>query len=89
MRRDKRWKRVRLAAKERDGYRCKHCGKAGRLEVDHIVPLQHGGKELDMDNVQTLCVGCHIAKTRKDKHQFLPPDQQAWRDRIISLHSGR
>ena len=35
-----RWKkRVRRAAIERDGYRCRACGKAaGRFEVDHIIP---------------------------------------------------
>ena len=39
------WKRVRRAAIERDGYRCRACGKAaGSFEVDHIVPLSAGGE---------------------------------------------
>ena len=39
------WRRVRLRVFERDGYRCVCCGKAGRLECDHIIPLpQVGGR---------------------------------------------
>ena len=37
---DKRlWERTRLAVFARDGYRCKACGKSGRLECDHVEPL--------------------------------------------------
>ncbi len=65
------WKRVRRAAIERDGYRCRACGKAaGRFEVDHIVPLEAGGAggaAYDMDNLQTLCRPCHFAKTALDR----------------------
>ena len=35
-----RWGVVRRFILKRDGYRCRACGKAGRLEVDHIVPGQ-------------------------------------------------
>ena len=46
---------------ERDGYRCKQCGKAGRLEIHHIEWLKNGGSETDPTNLETLCVGCHKA----------------------------
>ena len=29
---------LRKLAKDRDGWRCVKCGRAGRLEVDHIKP---------------------------------------------------
>ena len=38
-----RWDRVRRAVLRRDGWRCVQCGRAGRLEVDHITPLDRGG----------------------------------------------
>ena len=47
---------------ERDGWRCRECGKAARLEVDHVIPLHKGGTNLD-DNLQSLCRKCHRRKT--------------------------
>ena len=47
---------------ERDGYRCRQCGKAaGRsnLEVHHVEPTHLGGSD-DLGNLVTLCRGCHI-----------------------------
>lgn len=55
--------------KTRDGWRCKSCGRiTDQLEVDHIVPLAHGGTE-DDSNLQALCAGrggCHERKSRRD-----------------------
>lgn len=34
-------------------------------EVDHIVPLCHGGVD-DEGNVQSLCAKCHREKTNAD-----------------------
>ncbi|MDE0464614.1 MAG: HNH endonuclease signature motif containing protein [Caldilineaceae bacterium] len=39
-----RWRRVRWAVLRRDGFRCQACGKAGRLEVDHVKPIDAGGE---------------------------------------------
>ena len=36
----RRWAAVRRFVLERDGWRCVHCGRAGRLECDHITPLE-------------------------------------------------
>ena len=33
---------------------------------DHIVPIALGGKEFDIDNVQTLCLNCNKEKTSID-----------------------
>ena len=38
----RRWARVRRAVLRRDRFRCQSCGRAGRLECDHIVPLDKG-----------------------------------------------
>lgn len=34
--------------------------------ADHIIPVSHGGGECTLDNIQTLCVGCHQLKTQED-----------------------
>ena len=45
----------------RDGGRCRRCGSARNLEVDHIVPLSRGGDSEDC-NLQTLCRRCNRKK---------------------------
>lgn len=49
---------------------CRHCREKGittaAQEVDHIVPLEHGGTYSD-DNAQPLCTPCHQDKTAKDR----------------------
>ena len=72
----KRWEQARLAALERDGWRCVQCGKAGRLEVDHIKGLEEGGAPYDLDNLQTLSRDCHWAKTWGDRSTL---EQRRWR----------
>jgi 5-methylcytosine-specific restriction endonuclease McrA len=51
---------VRQAVLARDGHRCRApgCGRAHFLEVHHIKPRAHGGKN-DPDNLVTLCSACH------------------------------
>ena len=62
-----RWAAVRRAVFNRDGYRCKACSKAGRLECDHVVPLDRDPKQdpYAIDGLQALCRGCHIEKNEK------------------------
>ena len=81
----KQWKRVRWAVFKRDGFRCVACGKAGRLECDHIRPVQSGGDWFDMDNLQTLCRGCHISKTRNELAEAQPPQRSPARAALMAL----
>ncbi len=80
-----RWGRVRRQALERDGWRCRRCGRPGRLEVDHIRPLRQGGAAYDLGNLQTLCRGCHIGKTRAENRRPLTPAEIAWRELVAEL----
>ena len=60
-----RWKTLRAAILERDGYRCKSCGARGRLEVDHIQPVRLApALAYAPENLQALCPACHTKKTR-------------------------
>ena len=48
---------LRAAIFKRDGYACEMCGSRTDLTVDHIVPVNRGGRD-DCDNLRTLCRGC-------------------------------
>lgn len=73
-----RWTAVRRAVFVRDGWRCVECGRAGRLECDHVTPLDRGGNPWDPDNLQTLCRACHIAKTARENRRGPTPAEAAW-----------
>ena len=81
------WGRVRRAVLERDGWRCRKCGRAGRLEVDHVVPLKRGGDPLALDNLQALCRACHIEKTRRENRRPPTPAEAAWRRLVAEMLS--
>lgn len=54
--------KMRFAIYNRDGYRCRYCGrKTDDLEIDHIIPIAKGGKST-LDNLQTLCHRCNVKK---------------------------
>ena len=80
----RRWQRLRLGIFERDGWRCVQCGRAGRLECDHKIPLDRGGDPYDRANLQTLCRGCHVAKTRAERERP-DPERDAWRAKMRAL----
>ena len=56
----RRWADVRRAALDRDNWRCRECGKAGRLEVHHVQALEHGGEPYELSNTRTLCREHHL-----------------------------
>ena len=59
--------RLRHEVFKRDGYRCKECGATNKeiiLHADHIIPVSQGGKD-ELDNLQTLCQDCNLAKSNK------------------------
>lgn len=53
---DKLWKAKVL---ERDGRRCKICGKTDRLQAHHIFTRSRKSTRWDLDNGITLCAGHH------------------------------
>jgi hypothetical protein len=59
---DWKWRRAEVII--RDDYRCQECGDAGgpegntELHVHHINPVSEGGCG-DLQNLTTLCKGCH------------------------------
>ena len=83
---------IRRAVYDRDHGVCAGCGTPddnpfGGWEADHIVPLIEGG-EIDLDNLQTLCHGCHAAKTRREAGERTERRRDARRDRGSELQLG-
>ena len=84
------WQRLRLKIFQRDGWRCVKCGKPGRLECDHIVPLDKGGDPWDPANLQTLCVGCHVEKSQYEREPRFKadPERERWRELVKRIARG-
>lgn len=58
-------KKIRILIMERDGYKCRLCGKTAaetKLEVDHRIPVARGGTD-SLDNLWTLCIDCNRGKS--------------------------
>lgn len=53
------------------------CGRAGRLECDHIQPVAKGGDPFDMGNLRTLCRSCHIEISAAANRQERAPARAA------------
>jgi hypothetical protein len=54
-------RRTRRRVFDRDGWKCRRCGRIDDLTVDHIIPHIRGGPST-LDNFQTLCGSCNSAK---------------------------
>ena len=83
--RGRRWDVLRKLAKDRDGWRCVKCGRAGRLEVDHIKPVHHNGAMWELDNLQTLCRPCHFAKSAAEQSRPKSAGELAWAELVKQL----
>ena len=67
----------------RDGHRCQKCRTMERLQMSHIYPKGKYRKlELEIDNVVTLCTGCHLFWWHKNPleagewiKEYLPTDR--------------
>ena len=50
---------------------CEHCATVGTIKpadvVDHIVERRDGGDNYNHNNLQSLCHGCHNAKTQEER----------------------
>ena len=87
--RSKRWKRVRQKVIERDRYQCqepscRRLAPSRDLHADHIVEIADGGKPYDMDNLRTLCRGCHTSKSLRERHQRKRIERDAERGIYLS-----
>lgn len=48
------------------GKGCVVCNNTNDIEIDHIIPVKHGGGGCWLSNFHPLCHKCHLDKTHKD-----------------------
>jgi ATP adenylyltransferase len=63
---------IRYEVLKRAKFRCELCGISAAekaLEVDHILPRNHGGSD-DISNFQALCYSCNAMKRDRDDTDF-------------------
>lgn len=82
-----RWKALRMAILERDGFVCVACGARGRLEVDHIQSVRlRPDLAYAPANLQALCTVCHSKKTNAEMgRKPASKDRLQWRRAVIDL----
>ena len=69
------WPRFRRRLLDLAGWRCADCGKPGKLEISHLLPVwKYPHLEMDPDNCRVRCRGCHLAADRKP----VSADRAAW-----------
>ena len=59
---------IRKQLEKRDNGRCACCNSSNVWHADHILPVKLGGGACDLDNLQTLCVNCHLKKHHSFDH---------------------
>lgn len=66
------WRRIRDAVMRRDQGLCQQCMRhdvvSPASEVDHIVPVSEGGKDVE-SNLEAICKSCHKAKTQTESQR--------------------
>ena len=83
----KRWNKLRLKMLDAANWRCRKCGKAGRLEMDHVISCSNGGKWWSESNMQILCRECHFLKTGAE-NRLNSEEKDAWA-LIIATESAK
>ena len=82
------WAKVRVQVLDRDGWACVKCGHKGRLEVDHITPLEDGSPLYELSALQSLCRTCHFLKSQGERRgRETPPEVQEWRRYLTGLNT--
>jgi 5-methylcytosine-specific restriction endonuclease McrA len=68
------WATAALWVKLYAGRTCVRCGSGGRLEANHIVPVNGGSRDgcvSHQDNLEALCHDCHQAATATQRREGL------------------
>ena len=83
-----------LSLKEFYGCRCLCCGKKEpevQLTRDHVVPLEHKGKNV-IENIQPLCMSCNCSKGTKiidyRKAPFVRPQLDLFEGHVVTGQPG-
>ena len=82
----RRWQLARLRCFEAAGWRCQSCGRAGRLEADHVTALHVDPDQdpYDVAGLQALCSDCHRRKSARER-EVPVPGREAWREFVAEI----
>lgn len=90
-------KRQRWQILERDGFKCRYCGRGGdevRLEIDHMKPVAGGGCNCT-SNLVTACFECNrgkgvsvIGSLGKSEYERMVEDAKAIENAIRIFHDN-
>lgn len=67
---------VRSQVFERDDHKCRECGSADNLEIDHVIPISRGGNG-DEENLQVLCRACNRRKRSRTSAEQVATQQRS------------
>ena len=73
--------KIRKEVLERDGHRCRVCGRTTNLHIHHIRKRRDGGSN-DVWNLITLCPGCHRAIETGDTEHAIKKCKKRWKNPI-------
>src|SRR5690349_15956172 len=74
---------------ERDGHACLRCKKSNVvLQAAHVHSKgKYQRLRFELDNLLTLCIGCHLYWAHKEPLEFADWFRANWPDRADKLHS--
>ena len=67
---------------ERDGYRCRYCGKKAPLTVDHVILWENGGASV-ADNLISSCGKCNKLRGNMPYEAWLASPEYAHTSRAL------
>ncbi len=68
------WATASWTAKVRAGHQCTRCRGGGKLEANHIIPVNGGSRQgcvSHQDNLEALCHSCHTQATTSQRQAGL------------------
>ena len=78
-----RWRRLRRRMLDKAKWRCQQCGRAGRMEMDHIIPISRPGAHWDESNLQIICRTHHFLKTGAE-NRLISAERDAWKAIVVA-----
>ncbi len=72
------WRKLRALKLKRNPL-CVKCGRPATV-ADHIIEIKDGGCKLCIDNLQSMCNGCHTSKTAAEKKKRVDNNTEKKKD---------
>lgn len=67
-------------------HRCAYCGTDGRMDQDHVVPVERGGPYV-ATNIVPACISCNSSKTTKPLAEWYPAQLFYSEERLMFVYA--